>query len=568
MITWIQKTFHEHFRIVFIALIVASTVAFIFTNNASPGFGLFQSRAEKRPFFGINLAGDKAFERMQKDTIVSVFLQFGSTPTRNEHLRQLSLKRYALVHTASQLRLPRPPADKMETHIKALRYFKDAQGKFDTSKYLYFQTSPKTSTGLDMTLDDFMRVIGDDLRIDHLQKLISGPGYVLPAEIRQILRQSATTWTLVTANVDCKNALSEINAGGDQIARYFEKNSSNYAIAPRVGVDYIEFPSSRFIKSVRVTEEEVRAFYDANPARFPKTLTVARPTQSHDQNYELVRANAEVLLRQQRAQSLASAAAGDFALSLNKDRILPGTQKFSELLEKNQLTLQSLPVFSMETPPAQFRRNGAALARESFALDAETRYSNPVATGQGALILVWRESIPSRSAEFSEVAEKVKNDYISEERQNQIRSLGKRIKQRVESDLKSGASFQSAITKAAASEGIGVTTRNHAPFTLRQHDARQYNSPDAGGIDRSLIETLQHLEQGRMSDMIIVSGSAGKFAYVQNVKYPDLTAANPEYVRIGQTLADRHARSTFDAYIQTLIDSELEKANNSNALSK
>ncbi|MDR1012167.1 MAG: hypothetical protein LBM04_13755 [Opitutaceae bacterium] len=66
-----------------------------------------------------------------------------------------------------------------------------------------------------MTLDGFMRVIGDDLRIDHLQKLISGPGYVLPVEIRQILRQSATTWTLVTANVDCKNALSEINAGRD-----------------------------------------------------------------------------------------------------------------------------------------------------------------------------------------------------------------------------------------------------------------------------------------------------------------------------------------------------------------
>jgi peptidyl-prolyl cis-trans isomerase D len=313
------------------------------------------------------------------------------------------------------------------------------------------------------------------------------------------------------------------------------------------------------MNSVKLTDEEVRAYYDANPARFPKSTTVANSPRSHDQAYELVRGNAEALLHRQRAQALAATAASDFALTLHRDRILPGAQQFDELLEKNSLAMQSLPAFSKETPPEQFKRNSDAMVRESFALDAETRYSNPVTTGQGAIILVWQESIPSRPAEFSEVAEKVKDDYIKEERQNQMLSLGKGIKQRVETDLSSGTPFQIAITKAAAARGIGATTRNHAPFTLRRHDARQLGGTDAGGIDRSLMDTLLHLEQGQMSNMV-VDGSTGRFVYAQNVKHTDLTAANPEYVRIEQTLADRYSRVGFDAYIQNLIDSELERS--------
>jgi hypothetical protein len=95
---------------------------------------------------------------------------------------------------------------------------------------------------------------------------------------------------------------------------------------------------------------------------------------------------------------------------------------------------------------------------------------------------------------------------------------------------------------------------------LRQHDAGRRDGPNAGGIDRDLIAMLRDLGQGRMSNMVI-NGNIGRFVYAQQVKYSDLTAANPEYARIERTLSDRNARAAFDAYVSHLVDTELEKAN-------
>lgn len=559
MINWIQKTFHEHFRFVFIALLVVSIVAFIFVNNASLGLGLFQPRAEKRPFFGVNLAESGAFERIQKDAIISVFFQFGSVPPRNEHLQQLAMKRHALVYTANQLGLPRPASDELEKHIKAMRYFRDDRGEFDASKYLHFQVSPKTRTGVDMTLNDFVRVIEDDLRMDHLQKLISGPGYVMPEEVRSILRQNEATWTLISASVDFQKVLKPVEAGESRIKAHFDANRAKYVIAPQVRVDYIEFPSSLFLGSVNVTADEVRAYYDANPAHFPKSMAITGTPQSRDRDYELARPNAEALLRQQRARTLAAASASDLALSLDKGRVLPGTPEFDRLLKKNHVSIKSLPAFSREAPPAQFGRHGAAMVKEGFSLNADTRYSNPVTIAQGAVVLVWQESIPERPAELAEVAEKVKEDYINEERKTQIQAIGKRIKEQVDADLNAGVPFQVAITKAAVGEGAGVTTKNHDPFSFRQYDARRQGGQNAPGADRNLMDTLRYLDQGQLSGMTIV-GSAGRFIYAQAVKYPDLTDANPEYIRIENDLARHRAISAFDAYVKNLVDSEFEKS--------
>jgi len=316
---------------------------------------------------------------------------------------------------------------------------------------------------------------------------------------------------------------------------------------------------------VKLTEAEVRAFYDANPARFPK-MTAPKTTgfakspqsQTHDQNYELMRANVEALLRQQRAQALASKAASDLAFDLDKNRIQPGTKHFNELLEKNRVAAKPLPAFAKDAPPEQFGRSRDAIAREAFALGASARYSNPVATAQGAVLLVWQETIPERPAEFAEVAEKVRNDYTNEERKKQIQAIGQRIRRRAGEDLNAGVPFHVAITKAAVSEGAGVTTKNHAPFSLRQHDPSQAG-PNVLEIDRKLMETLRDLEQGQMSDMSI-NDSTGKFLYVRDARCPDIEETDPNYIRIERDLLARRANAAFDAYIADLVDSELQKS--------
>ena len=56
MISWIQRTFQQHFKWLFLALLILVIVSFVFITNASSGFGHVAKQTPARPYFGINLA--------------------------------------------------------------------------------------------------------------------------------------------------------------------------------------------------------------------------------------------------------------------------------------------------------------------------------------------------------------------------------------------------------------------------------------------------------------------------------------------------------------------------------
>ena len=55
-------------------------------------------------------------------------------------------------------------------------------------------------------------------------------------------------------------------------SKFFEENVARYEIPPRVIASYVEFPAANYLPGITVTAEEVRAYYDQNPARFPKPI--------------------------------------------------------------------------------------------------------------------------------------------------------------------------------------------------------------------------------------------------------------------------------------------------------
>src|SRR5438046_1492952 len=55
MISWIQRTFQQHFKAVFIGLLAITIASFIFTIGAAGGIGRADRTVLKREFFGYNL---------------------------------------------------------------------------------------------------------------------------------------------------------------------------------------------------------------------------------------------------------------------------------------------------------------------------------------------------------------------------------------------------------------------------------------------------------------------------------------------------------------------------------
>src|ERR1022692_4025296 len=78
MISWIQRYFQRHFRIIFGVLLAVTIISFIFTIGSTPGIGRADRREMTRDYFGHNLASREEVQRMIEDAHLSSYLQYGS----------------------------------------------------------------------------------------------------------------------------------------------------------------------------------------------------------------------------------------------------------------------------------------------------------------------------------------------------------------------------------------------------------------------------------------------------------------------------------------------------------
>jgi len=557
MITWIQKTFQQHFRVVFLVLLAVVVVSFVFVFNASSGLGRSQAGSVKRPFFGIDLGNDQDRARLTRDASLSAILQYGGR-LNEAQIQRLAYTRIALLRTADQLRIPAPTNAEIAAYIQTLGIFMNQQGQFNATLYASVRQNPEVlsqATGYVITPADFARILSENTRIARVDQLLAGPGYALPSDVQQLLKRADTTWTLQTATIDRDSYKPAITPTDAQITQQFETNRDRYTILPRVRVNIAEIPNTAYADAITISGTDVRALYDANPARFPKPANTAPATlaaaSTPDTDFLLVRPQVEAALRQQLARSAAYKAASDLSYKLYTDKIAPDTPEFTRLLAQNHATLTTtLRDFSTADIPAPLSANPAAVAREIETLDATNRISNAIATGTSAVILFWQDTIPARQPALAEVRDKVAADITTQEKQRLFTALGQTLQTQIQAALKTGAPFEQALAAAAAQAGVTATTQNIAPFTLRAapQDLPQYIPP-----------ALDDLVQGAVSNMITLDNT-GRLIYAKTVQTPDLTEANPAYADAARQISISNARATAVSYIQALIDAELAKS--------
>jgi len=550
MITWIQRNFQHHFRAI-MAVLGFISIAFIFTIGSTPGVGRSETRSQSRPFFSFNLASADDQRRIFDDSRLSIFLKYKQEVSRSEgaQLEQFALKRAASLALADQLHIPEPSEDVLASSINGARAFASPSGEFDPNVYNSFrekQVLPGYSSPA--TAADVRRVLIDDWRAEQVRKLLGGPGYILPGDIKTQLARNDTQWTLAVASADYAKYAPVITPTPAELAKFFAAGPARYQVPDRVSVDYISFPAADFVPQINVTDAEVRAYYDANPALFPKPAAskpLARPTPNSD--FATARPQVEAALKLERAQNLAAQAASDIALALYNEKITGITPQLDTFLAEHHLALKSLAPFSADAPPAELG-SSPEIADEAFRLGKDHFFSDVLATRAGSVILLWKETIPAYTPLLSEVQTKVAADYTEAQRQNLFTSeLGKTIHDQLVARLKAGDTFDQAVT---AANGAKLEMKTFPPFTQQQPPK---------DLERSIPEKLDRLEAGHVSDMIF-SDNKGWFVYVVAKKRPDLTEANPQFASTRADLAPMVANATFEASLTEIVAREQKKS--------
>ncbi len=555
MISWIQKYLQHHFRSIFAVLLAGVIISFVFTIGASPGIGSAGREVMERHFFNydLNLPDDQ--RRLFGEAQISAQLQVGAFGGLDaDQIQNYAFQRGATLHLADAWHIPAATPAEIVDAIKNLRMFAGVDGQFDAKAYATFRDNLKTNPrGLSEA--DVARVLGNDVRADKVNKLLAGPGYVLPVDIKNQLDRADTSWSLATATAGYAGFKVDLKPTDVELTKFFEENAFRYEIPPRIVATYVDFPTANYAAVVTITEAEVRAYYDQNPARFPKPPEV-KPADAKTPppsianpavDFAAVRSQVEAALKLDRAQKLAVKAASDLTVALFEAKARSGPE-LDALLAGRKLASKPLAPFTREAGPAELG-GSPEIAAEAFKLNADRFVSEALATPGGAAVLFWKDTQAARKPLLTEVREKVSADYLENEKRKRFVELGKSIKSQLEARLKAGDTFEKAVAAAAAA-GVKLEPKTIAPFTLRDRPQ---------DIDYSVLGTLERLNKGQVSDMAI-SADKGLFVYAADKKAPDLSEANPRYAETRTQLASYSSRMGASAYIAELVQRELKKS--------
>jgi peptidyl-prolyl cis-trans isomerase D len=553
MISWIQRTFQQHFKWLFLILLAVVIVSFVFITNASSGLGSGgQPKIPDRPYFGINLSKVEDSRPLIEDAQLSLFLQRPANqpePSPSE-VEQYALQRHLALYLADQLGLtaPAPDSPEVAAHIQTLGHFTGPDGRFDPKAYSAFIDSLKINPRL--TEGDIARVILDDIRAQAYQKLLAGPGYVLASDLAEQLGRRDTRWTLALATLDGATFNPGIEVSDTALQTWFESNSRRYEISARVSVASVRIPAAKFAASVNFTDDEIRAAYDANPAKYPVTAPLAADA-SADLKFASVRAAVEAGLKQEAATKSALSAIDDLAVHLLEKRIAP--DKLADYLATQNLTAEELGPIASDSIPASLGGLAAStkILPEIVRLAADRPYSNPVATPEGAALLVWRDTIPARVPALAEVRDRAASDYRDAEKRRLFNEAGRQLRATVAAALTTGQPFASALTTAATAAGIKSEIKTPDSFTLAQPPS---------DFDYSAYQALATLEQGKVSELIPTSDSSALLVHAVKKEIPAFDPAAPEVAQIKTQMAGALSSRNAQGLLGESIETELAKS--------
>lgn len=548
MISWIQRYFHKHFRLVFALILVAMGVPMVVIYSSSgSGIGQAGSKVLERPFFNVNLGNEEQSRRVFTDGNLSAQLKAGYAALQGAQLQQYSLQRIAGLAVGDELHIPAPTADQITKYVLTLRFFQDESGSFDQKRYTAFADSLKT--GSTIKTADVNRVLRDDVRLEQLGKIVGGPGYVTPNDIRQQLTRSDSSWTVQVATLDYAGFAPAIPVTDEILKKYHDDNSFRYDVPARPRLSYVEFKGEEFLPPGAPSEAELRAFYSANAAQFPvpadadKKDAAPALTPAGADNFPKVRAQVEAALKNAVSARNAAKAANDLTVALFEKKLTANSPELAAFLAANRRPVTAIAPFAPDQPPADLPWLSSYAAQISR-LGKDRFFSDPLPTTSSFVVLLWIDSLPAYKPLFSEVHDRVAADYKDNEKRKRFIEHGTALRARLQAAAQAGAE---KFASAAAAEKL--TLKSYANFTLRQPPQ---------DLPYSALTALPGLEPGKVSEMS-ATGEQGLLVYVQEKKLPDLSPANPRYAELQKQLMAFTAGTNENSYLGGLVERELKK---------
>ena len=547
MISWIQHHLIRHGRWIFLTLLALIIVAFVFTIGATPGCTTDRSGYEENLFYGIDLNSPRDSEVIIEKVQLSAILN-GQEIRSDEQFQNQLTSRIALLHLAEEIGVPSPNQETLSNYITTKAAFLGADGKFSTDAYTSFvdsmESNPRTSQGLVLV------VLEEDYRINQIGSVLSGPGYLLPAEAISQTQRRATKLSLTTAELNYADFSPDINVEETALREYYEANKLRYEIPERIKASYVYFSLETYVEKVpEPSEAELREHFISNQDGFvadyeltkPKPAEsladgeVETPKESNTVTFSDVReAVTQSYLLEQEAR-MANEAAQGFAYTLYRDEIKRDSAAFNELLNEANLSLTEIEPYTLAG--AKQRALSSDLLESAFKLGGNRYYSDAYAVNGGFAVLLYGGRIAPEIPKFEAVQSELTNDYKTDEKRRLFNERGESLQAKLKAKIAEGIDF------IEAAEALGLGTASFDTFSVQEAPR---------DLNRSALQLAQGMQSGDISPMLTSDGT-GIFVYVANKTVPEIASDNEDLTQAEDFLARYAAYTSGSAFANELV---------------
>lgn len=454
MITWIQRLFLKHNRVLGAFVLIVILVAFVLYTGTGSITG--PSVPERRALYGYDFNNPVDQQRMLLHAQISAQLQPGLQQLQGEQLAAYAQTRLFALAKAEDLGLPEANEAALKTFIQEHPAFNDpATDTFSAQRYNQMLMLFTQVYGIEERV--LSQVLAEDLQLELLRTALSGPGYVLEAEARQAYEQRESTYDVTLAALDYISFTPEgLDPTEEELETYFALQAGRYEQPERVRVTAVRFSQDAFRDAVPTADEAaLRAYFERNRPRYE----AAHDAEAEGPlTYEGARLRVLGDWTRDQAQRLAGEAAETFAFTLYDADWTRESPEVAALIEEQGGIAVPLEPYSEDALPTDLGYNANLLASMWVVATADQYVSDPDRIPGGAVVLLLDDVLPAEASTLASVRETVLSDWRAEEKRRRFIEFGRTARERIATAVASGQSF------TAAAEDAGLRIADLEPF--------------------------------------------------------------------------------------------------------
>lgn len=471
------------------------------------------------------------------------------TPRIDEQLREAAWQRIVALRAAERMGI-NATDDEVAAAIQQHEGF-SFEGQFNIQAYKAFVQNFLARMGFTERL--FEEHVRAEIVLQKLRSVIDRTTLVSPLELQRAFRtvtdRFTAEYTLVTPDLVEKDvALTD-----EQVKAFFDRDPAAFTRPAQVSVNVVTFDAARHAEQAVVTDEEAQAYYDENLREFVDETAETNDTAASTNVFETLTryrpfddVKAEIVSRLARVKAVDAArdAAMEFVVSLAPDA--DGRAPALDAAASNLgLTVTALAPFAA-TDEVPGYDDAPLFKRTAFELTPgpETYFSDPVAGSNAVHVLALREQIAARVPAFEEV----KDEVLERARAEAITEALSKKTEAIRNDVITGLTQNISFADTLAFHGLKVSTTETFSAST--------GLPENEELGSVIVGAVMTLNQGEVSDATPVEGGL-LLVHVKTRASGEAVTLDAIRPQLLETIRRQSGRLYFDAWQKHL----LQKAN-------